>query len=359
MVISRYKQLLDKLPQAVFLCDKNFKIKYYNQSFIKVFEPKKSKGLMGSVFNCEENNIKCGQNDNCSLCEIRKAFADAIKKNIPIYLKRIIKNIKTRGVIKKISFNLTIKPISKNYFMGVVEDTMEVNLYNQMLAAKNIQQNMLPKGSSIAGNYFSYYYNPCGEIGGDLLDVFAFNNSACGFVADVSGKGIAAAMLASFLKAAFDKSATSLSKALIKINNKYKELKTDEREYITVLAVNIDEENKKVIYSVAGHNVPLLIKKGDTVKELRTNSPPISNWFDYFSYIDLKESYSEGNILVLLTDGITEAKNDKGERFGLQRVKNILNTSKNSKDFTNKIKDAVQIFTKQNDDDMTALAFDL
>jgi len=358
-MIFRYKRLLDKLPQAVFLCDRNFKVKYFNKAFAKVFETECKNLSIGSTINCENNISKCGQNQNCRLCEIRKAFSDAILKNKPVYLKRISKNIIVKNIVKKISFNLTVKPITKVLYMGVIEDTLELNLYNQMLAAKNIQQNMLPKGSSIAGSYFSYFYYPCGEIGGDLLDVFSFNNLASGYVADVSGKGIAAAMLASFLKAAFDKKATSLSKALNKINNKYKDLKTDEQEYITVLAVSIDEENKKVVYSVAGHNVPLLIKKGDSIKELNTNSPPISNWFDYFSYIDLKESYSEGDILVLLTDGITEAKNEKGERFGLKRVKNILHNSKNSKDFTIKIQEAIKLFIKEYDDDMTALAFDL
>jgi len=356
---ASYKLLLDKLPQAVFLCDHNCEVKYYNKAFYKVFEPKNKDELIGTVINCGDNFKKCGENENCKFCEIRKAFDNAIKERAPVYSKKIVKDINIDGKIKKLSFNLTVKPVGKKYFMGVVEDTFDINLYNQLIAAKTIQQNMLPKGSSIAGAYFSYFYNPCGEIGGDMLDVFEFNNFASGFVADVSGKGIAAALLASFLKAAFDKNENSLSKALTKINNKYKELKTDERDYITIAAVNIDDENKKIIYTAAGHNVPLLIKHGNSIKELKLDSPPISNWFDYFSYVDLKESYTEGDILVLLTDGITEAKNEKGERFGLKRVKNVLNSSINCKDFTNKIKETLSVFSKEVTDDMSALAFDL
>lgn len=354
-MISSYKNYLNKLPYAVFICDKNLKVLYYNDSFDKIFEPESRRALIGKIIGCTEDFNNCGKNSNCKYCHLRGALESAIKSRLPSFSRRILKSVSTDS---KIYFTMTVKKVGRHY-MALIEDSLEMNLYNELMAARSLQQKMLPPSDVACGKRYAYFYKPSGEVGGDLLDVFSAQGLTCGFVADVSGRGIGAAMLSSFVKTVYDKNAPLLSNALSQINEKYRALKTDEREYITMLAVAVDASANKFYYTAAGHSVPLLHKNKNRVKELTTVSPPISNWFDSFSYEDSALNFSSGDMLVLITDGITEAKNSKGERFGLSRTKKILSTAECAQQFCSDIEKAVIDFGGDFGDDMSALAFDL
>ena len=150
--------------------------------------------------------------------------------------------------------------------------------------------------------------DPAREVGGDFYDFFMVDETHLAIViADVSGKGISAGMLSAFVKAAYDKT-------LFSPRGRYKQLKHEvcraqpRREKTTSLfaAVRIDEES--ITYSMAGHNVPILLKTGSGITRIMLNSPPVSNWFDNPSYYEDVIPYRKGDILVLLTDGVTECK---------------------------------------------------
>ena len=78
-----------------------------------------------------------------------------------------------------------------------------------------------------------------------------------------------------------------------------------------------------------------------------------------FGYEDRFLEYRPGNILVLLTDGVLESRNDAGEQFGLERVEAILQRSTNAERFIARLKDALKQFCGAFDDDITAIAFEL
>jgi serine phosphatase RsbU (regulator of sigma subunit) len=241
--------------------------------------------------------------------------------------------------------------------MGTVDDAFELEVARELQTAKNIQQRLLPAGKWAGGKKYSYTYLPCREIGGDLPDVYTVGNRACGVIADVSGKGISAGMLSAFVKAAYDKTEYSPAQAISNLSAKFRELNLDERNYVTVAAVRIDDDS--ITYSMAGHNVPLLLKTGSGITRIMLNSPPVSNWFDNPSYFDDSIPYEKGDILVLLTDGVTECKNDRGEMFGADKVIKTLSYSRTADDFIKNLENNLKSFSSNLNDDITAIAFDL
>jgi serine phosphatase RsbU (regulator of sigma subunit) len=167
-------------------------------------------------------------------------------------------------------------------------------------------------------------------------------------------------MLSAFVKAAFDRKQPSLAVALSQLSAKFAELDQDERSYITVAAARIDKQNGVLRYAMAGHNVPILLKNSLGIHEIEMQAPPISNWFDCVEYTEKELPIEKGDLLVLLTDGITECVNAKGEMFGVERAENVLMQSRNAEDFIGKLKAALQVFSGGKfSDDITAIAFDL
>jgi serine phosphatase RsbU (regulator of sigma subunit) len=203
-------------------------------------------------------------------------------------------------------------------------------------------------------------YIPCYDVGGDLPDVYEYNGKTYGVLADVSGKGISAGMLSAFVKAGFDRKQSDLGIALSTLSAKFNELNQDERSYITVAAVGIDKGNRTLHYAIAGHNAPILLKNSLGINEIETPAPPISNWMPDFIYHENKLPFEEGDILALVTDGVTECVNSAGEQFGIERTESVLAQSRSAEDFIGKLKSALNVFSGGKfSDDITAIAFDL
>ena len=202
-------------------------------------------------------------------------------------------------------------------------------------------------------------YIPSREIGGDQPDVYEVAGQTMGFLADVSGKGISAGMLSAFVKAGWDRSEPSPAKALTALNDKFQELNLDETSYVTAVAVRIDRADREICYSVAGHNAPMLLKSALGIDEIVMNAPPVSNWMPSYRYEDRVIGYGSGDILALVTDGVTECRNGAGELFSVERVEEILQRSENAERFIERLKAALREFTDTFDDDITAIAFDL
>ena len=138
---------------------------------------------------------------------------------------------------------------------------------------------------------------------------------------------------------------------------KFSELNLDERNYVTVAAVRIDRDT--ITYSMAGHNVPILLKTGAGITRIVLNSPPVSNWFENPSYFEDVIPYEKGDILVLLTDGVTECKNGRGEMFGADGAIKTLSVSRTAEEFIKNLEDNLKAFCRDLNDDITAIAFDL
>ncbi|MBO5327591.1 MAG: SpoIIE family protein phosphatase [Clostridia bacterium] len=356
MIEKFYRRIIDGIPTAVMVVDKNLKTVFVNAAFKALFPSGFNKGTLGKVCGCVENPIRCGKSDKCRGCPLNDAFEDCFYSRKEVS-RRVFLRVKNEGLARDISFSINIKPLGDGLYMGVIDDALELEIARELQTAKSIQQRLLPAGKWAAGKRYSYTYIPCRDIGGDLPDVYTVGNSAFGVIADVSGKGISAGMLTAFVKAAYDKTLYSPAQAISNLSNKFNELNLDERSYITVASVRIDSDS--VTYSMAGHNVPILLKTANGITRIMLNSPPVSNWFDNPSYFEDSIPYEKGDILVLLTDGVTESKNARGEMFGVEGAIKTLSVAKTGEDFIKRLEENLKSFCGNLNDDITAIAFDL
>ena len=348
------KKIIDGVPTAVVVIDKNLKAVFSNSAFQSLFPFKKAHSL-GEITCCANSAAQCN-GDDCKGCLLRSAFSDA-RLSEKETSRRVFQKVINDGQSHDVCYSLTVKPLGGGLYMGIIDDAFELEIAQELKTAKDIQQRLLPAGKWAGGKRYSYLYVPCRDIGGDLPDVFSVGGSACGVIADVSGKGISAGMLSAFVKAGYDKTEFSPAKAIENLNRKFSSLNLDERNYVTVAAVRIDEGS--ITYSMAGHNVPILLKTGTGITRIMLNSPPISSWFESPSYYEDTIPYKKGDILVLLTDGVTECKNAKGDMFGADGAIKTLSVSRTAEEFIKNLENNLKNFKSSFDDDITAIAFDL
>ena len=361
MLARVYKAVIDKMPAGVFAFDRKGKILFTNAAFSRSFPAiAKRKGSLKAVIACEETARRCGESENCAYCAFYKVICAAIKENAE-QTETAYLTVRRDSRTDKLALRIRVYPVDGKgkLFLGLTDGSYQTELAREMISAQKMQQRLLPAGKVAGGIPYSYTYIPCLEIGGDMPDVYELDGKTYGVVADVSGKGVSAGMLSAFFKAGFNKKEPSLARALDALNAKFCELNLDERSYITVVAVAIDGLKKEISYVSAGHNAPILLKNADGINEIEFPAPPISNWMPH-TYGERQLSYEKGDILALLTDGVTECANSAGELFGIERAESVLMQSENANDFIGKLRSALNVFSGGKfTDDITALAFDL
>ncbi|MCD8306796.1 MAG: SpoIIE family protein phosphatase [Clostridia bacterium] len=356
MIEKYYRSIINKVRQAICVVGPSFKVYLSNPAFNALFNYSGKRGTLGQATRCAGAAKMCGRDPSCKGCPLADAFEDAFYSSSEIR-KRIFQKVNTDDGETEVSYSVTVSPLGGGLCMCTVDDAYELEIAHEMRNARNIQQRLLPAGKWAGGKRYAFTYIPCREIGGDLPDVYEVNGSACGMIADVSGKGISAGMLSAFVKAAYDRKEPSPAEAISKLSEKFRELKLDERNYITMAAVRIDKDT--ITYSMAGHNTPILLKSGSSITRITLSAPPVSGWFDNPQYFDDTIPYKKSDILVLLTDGVTECRNGRGEMFGEDGVMKTLSVSPTADVFIKKLEETLVSYSSQQTDDVTVIAFDL
>lgn len=198
-------------------------------------------------------------------------------------------------------------------------------------AAKTIQQNLLPKeipkipGFDLAGTMV-----PAKEVGGDYFDYLTLPEARWGFVvADVAGKGLPAAMLMSNLQATIrgQSAVTNSCAQCVAIANRMLKASVSPGQFVTLFLAALDPAKKSLSCCNAGHNPPYLFKPDGSFRELTVGGPLLGP-FDGLDYAEEKVQLSSGEVLVIFSDGVTEANSEAGEMFGeprlLESVKPVL-----------------------------------
>ncbi len=361
ILTGTYKKILDAMPQGVFVFDDKLRVKFTNVAFRRSFADNvKRAGSLAQVLGCNETG-KCGESSKCGYCAFHRVTKTAVESRSE-RTETLQTSVRRGGRTDKISMHIRILPVDDKgkLFLGLTEGSFETEIEREMLSAQQLQQRLLPAGKSMGGVPYSYMYIPCYGVGGDLPDVYELNGQTYGVLADVSGKGISAGMLSAFVKAGLDRQQPRLDKAFTQLNQKFNELNQDERSYITVAGVRIDKNAGVLRYVSAGHNAPILLKNGQGIHEIESPAPPISNWMPDYVYAEKEIGFEKGDILALVTDGVTECVNGKGEQFGIERTESVLLQSRSAEDFIGKLKSALHVFCGGKfSDDITAIAFDL
>lgn len=351
-----FKAVLDQIPTAVIVVDKKLRVRYTNSALCNYFGTQTRKGEMRDLITCDERDGACGDGERCRECALRLLFL-AAQNNRGSAFRRIALNDRESG--KRIICRFQVAPMGSKYLIAMMEGAQEAEITRELFSAQTIQQKLLPPPRNWDGIPYSYMYIPFRTIGGDLPDVYQLEGDTMGFLADVSGKGISAGMLSAFVKAGWNKSDLSPSQALRGLNSKFQELNLDESNYVTAAAIGIDKTKRQIRYSLAGHNAPMLLKSGSSIDEIEMNAPPVSNWVPDFGYEDRFISYHKGDILVMMTDGVIESRNPKGEMFSLERVEELLRKAESAESFIDRLRATITDFCGKFNDDLTAIAFDL
>jgi sigma-B regulation protein RsbU (phosphoserine phosphatase) len=188
--------------------------------------------------------------------------------------------------------------------------------------ARAIQQALLPKSSPyIPGFVVSGRSVPARAVGGDWYDFIPFPDGRWGLVlADVSGKGTAAALLMSATRGML----RSLAEACCtpgEVLTKLNQLLVDDfpaGKFVTLVYAVLDPSARTVVFANAGHLLPLFIDgHGEHFLDTERGLPL---GLGYGDYSETHISLSEGSKLVFYSDGITEAEDATGEEFGLSRL---------------------------------------
>lgn len=260
----------------------------------------------------------------------------------------------------------TIDKMTKN-IKSITTEREKIN--SELSIAKAIQSSSLPNIFPPFPNNkeFSIYASmeAAKEVGGDFYDFyFRDENNFMFLIADVSGKGIPAALFMMTGKTLINNMSQMnyTPKELIKeINNKI--CATNKQGlFITMLAGIVDIKTGNMSLINCGHNQPLIKRKNGEYEYLSLDSNMVLGIFENTEFEIYETQLNGGDILFTYTDGITEAVNNNDEMFGEKRLKNSLNSHKDIKDvqqISDEIKKDLKGFTKDatQSDDITMLVF--
>ncbi len=189
--------------------------------------------------------------------------------------------------------------------------------------AREIQQGLMPKQiPQIPGVEISGSWRPARIVGGDYFDVFSFSERRVGLcIADVSGKGMPAALLMSNLQAVVKALASENTspKELVEKVNRVMCRNTTEAKFITLFYGLLDVDGKTLRYANAGHNAPILTRKDGAQVRLEEGGL-ILGIFQERSYEQGEIELRPGDRIVMFTDGVSEAVDGEGEEFGEERM---------------------------------------
>ena len=198
-----------------------------------------------------------------------------------------------------------------------------IALRNELNIATRVQQSLLPPNVELSSAYKIWGGMwPAKEVGGDFYDFFPLDDHRLAIaIADVSGKGVPAALFTVMARTMLHASAAFLNspgKALSVINN-FLESNNDEGLFVTVFYGILDIQTGKFRYANGGHNPPIILdSKG--ARSLETTSGMVLAMFRNILYKDTEIDLEPDARLVMLTDGIPEAFNAEEEAFGDDRL---------------------------------------
>jgi adenylate cyclase len=240
----------------------------------------------------------------------------------------------------------------------------------ELEAARRVQMGMLPHPGLAFPNERRFelyaYMDPAREVGGDLYDFFMLGEASVFFlVGDVSGKGMPASIFMALSKALYKSNVLRSSGEpgqVARHANAEISRENSELMFVTLLACVLDVETGELVYCNAGHEAPYVLPAaaGAAIPLSEGGGPPLCA-LDDFPYESARHRLSPGDSLVLVSDGVTEAMNPRGELFGrteLERLLGTLPVSLTAGERVIAVRNAVREFVAgaEMSDDLTILA---
>ncbi|HLO01177.1 MAG TPA: SpoIIE family protein phosphatase [Pyrinomonadaceae bacterium] len=233
-------------------------------------------------------------------------------------------------------------------------------LERELQLAMEIQQRFQPTAPPIVPGYELQGISfPCYEIGGDYYDFIRREDGRLVIaLGDVSGKGTAAALLMSSLHAAIHAQTGSHDSLVETISavNRYLAENIPPNRFVTLFYAELDPDSGALSFLNAGHNPPLIVHSAGTVEQLASGGLPLGIKADA-DYREGRTTLQPGDVLVIYSDGVTEAASPNGEEFGPTRLYEVVsrNVDASAAGIRDRIESALTKFSQgtQAADDIT------
>ena len=235
------------------------------------------------------------------------------------------------------------------------------NIRKELEIARSIQVSILPSDFPTSSSFrVAARYLPMTSVAGDFYDFLLADDKQAGIlIADVSGHGVPAALIASMVKLAATAqiaNATSPSDLLNGINATL--LGNTQKQFVTAAYVYLDAAKRELQYSAAAHPAMLLLRNGEVIRV--TENGLMLAAFSFATYTTVSRPLISGDRLLLYTDGVLEATNSHDEEFGEERLGTLLQATANltPTETADRIIATVQQWSVSQGDDLTVLVCD-
>lgn len=244
------------------------------------------------------------------------------------------------------------------------EEVAKQKMEEEMAMARRIQARLLPGViPSLQGVDIHAVNISSKQVSGDYYDLIERQDGRLALViADVSGKGMPASILASNLQAALRAQCDTCDSPCLILEriNRQIHASTDPQHFATLFLAMLDPTTRRLVYSSGGHNAPVLVRSDGTCELLEKGGLPLGA-FDFGHYEEGEVFLQEGDLLFLYTDGLTETKGPDGdEDFGEARLNDLLRERFDDEvvDLIANVNTSLQAFRgrREIDDDITMIA---
>lgn len=262
-----------------------------------------------------------------------------------------------------------ITGIANQAAMAIANATLHKKIIDQqrfekeMEIATAIQMNLLPKVYPALESFeVSAMSIPAKHVGGDYYDFIPLQKNKCGFaIADVSGKGVPAAILTSTIRATLRVLASNKDTPILTTVQNLNRITCRDATnnmFVTLVYGILDADKKTFEYINAGHSYPLLISADNKLTELKTGGCFLGI-MEQIEYQQETVSFTPGDILVCYTDGVTDTMKKNKKTFGTEKLIELIKENKKSSalELRNIIYEETLKFREDNDqfDDFTLM----
>ncbi len=242
-------------------------------------------------------------------------------------------------------------------------DSAEGRAADELRIAGQVQRKLFPqKNPSLLTLEYSAYCRQAGPVGGDYYDFLDLGPGRLGLVlADISGKGVAAALLMANLQASLrsrrEDAWEDLPGVIASVNQLFCE-STEHERYATLFFGCYDDTSRQLRYVNCGHYPPLLVRAGGGVTRLDSTAT-VLGLFDHVDVAVGQVTLAPGDLLAVFSDGVIEARGRDGEEFGEERLVRLLgrNREREIAEMPPALSDALMAYAAfGQEDDLTLVA---
>jgi sigma-B regulation protein RsbU (phosphoserine phosphatase) len=254
------------------------------------------------------------------------------------------------------------KPWDNARLLETIHKQTQANDKSDIDLARHVQQRLFPHEPPVHDTIECFgQCVPAREVSGDYYDFLELGSGKLGLViADVSGKGMAAALLMANLQASV-RSQLELAhqgpRALLTRVNKLFHGSTLPEHYATLVFATYDDRSRRLTYVNCGHPPPVLVRAGGGVERLMPTAT-VLGLFPVWHCEEREVTLNSGDRLVLYSDGLTEAGIESEAEFGEERLVRLLQATPNdsAQRTVERVLDGVFHFARQQADDITVIA---